>query len=429
MTAMRSRLRQLVGSPLVMVVVALLLRLAVVAYTGSYHKRPELDHYDFGAETGRVARALATGKGFSSPLHGETGPTAWLMPVYPLVLAGIFKLLGVYSTASAVTILVLGCIFSALTCLPIYGIGRRTLGEGVALGAAWAWALHYWSIHVATQWIWDSSLYALLVALVFLWALEIERVESLWGWLGFALLCGFTVMVNTTLLAALPLLGLWICWRRARRPRWLLPVGVAAVVFLVSMAPWFVRNYRAFGQVVFPRSNFGLELYLGNMPNPENDIFASRLHPSDNAEELEQYQRLGELNYMAEKRRQATEAIRADPGEFVRRCVLRVVNWWFGPWESIWKNWQQGRWGIGRRALVTQLVGVLGLLGLYLAWRERREAAVVYAIVLFCFPLVYYFTQANARYRLAVDPLLILLAVYAVARLVPPSKGIVPSHD
>lgn len=425
---MLAQLKRLLRSPWAAVVVALVVRLAVMAWAQSYIKNPEMEYYDFGAETGRVARAIASGQGFSSPLHGETGPTAWLMPVYPYLLAGIFKVFGIYSVPSAIVTVVLNCVFSALTCLPIYWIGRKTLGEGVALGATWAWAFYYWSIHVATQWIWDTSLYTLLVALVLWCTLEMPQQERLSRWIAYALLCGFAVMVNTSLAVVLPLIGLWVCWHRARRPGWLAPAVVAAAVFLATMVPWFIRNYVAFGQVVFPRSNLGLELYLGNIPNSEDDIFASLLHPSISAEELGQYRRVGELGYMAEKKRQALAAIRADPGEFARRCVLRAVNWWFGPWEYILRDWQQGRYVIGRRALLTFTVGVLSLAGFFLAWRDRREAIAVYGAVLFAFPLIYYLTQSNARYRLVVDPLLILLAVYAVARLLPGGTATEPTH-
>ena len=45
-------------------------------------------------ETGSIAHSLATGKGFSNPFLRDTGPTAWLTPVYPLLVAAAFKLFG-----------------------------------------------------------------------------------------------------------------------------------------------------------------------------------------------------------------------------------------------------------------------------------------------------------------------------------------------
>src|ERR1700735_3367484 len=112
-----------------MVVVALALRLAVMTFLYAERTDPARDHWRCGGEAGRIARSIVQGEGFSNPLFGKTGPTAWLAPVYPYILAGIFKLLGVYSKASAIAALALDCLFSALTCIPIYFIASRHFGE------------------------------------------------------------------------------------------------------------------------------------------------------------------------------------------------------------------------------------------------------------------------------------------------------------
>src|SRR6266852_1307171 len=111
-----------------MVLVALAVRLAVVAFVYSDWLDASRDHYYFGYENGRVARSIALGQGVSNPLHGDSGPTAMIMPVYPVILASIFKIFGIYSKASAIAILSLNSLFSALTCLPIVLICRKLLG-------------------------------------------------------------------------------------------------------------------------------------------------------------------------------------------------------------------------------------------------------------------------------------------------------------
>ena len=110
-----------------MVVVALVLRLIVMSFLYPERTDPYRDHWRFGGESGRIARSIAQGEGFSNPLFGKTGPTAWLAPVFPYLLAGIFKIFGVYSKASAIVALALDCLFSALTCIPIYFIARKHL--------------------------------------------------------------------------------------------------------------------------------------------------------------------------------------------------------------------------------------------------------------------------------------------------------------
>ena len=56
----------------------------------TYRFRPYGDHFQFGWEMGRIARALVTGYGYADPFTGHTGPTAWVAPLYPMLLgAGV----------------------------------------------------------------------------------------------------------------------------------------------------------------------------------------------------------------------------------------------------------------------------------------------------------------------------------------------------
>src|SRR6266705_4018271 len=112
-------------SPAFIVIVALILRLAVIGLGHTYRITPRRDHFQFGWEMGRIARSIAIGQGFSSPTDFPTGPTAWAPPLYPYLMAGVFKVLGVYSSSSAAMILAINSIFSALTCLTLYHIAIR----------------------------------------------------------------------------------------------------------------------------------------------------------------------------------------------------------------------------------------------------------------------------------------------------------------
>src|ERR1700740_3014554 len=62
-------------SILFIVLVALLLRLAVIAVGHTYRITPRRDHFQFGWEMGRLARSIATGQGFSSPTDLPSGPS------------------------------------------------------------------------------------------------------------------------------------------------------------------------------------------------------------------------------------------------------------------------------------------------------------------------------------------------------------------
>src|ERR1700710_1246947 len=77
--------------------VGLALRVAYIPLAHTYKIRLILDHFQFGWEMGRIARALVTGYGFANPFNGHSGPTAWTPPLYPLLLAGVFKFFGIYT--------------------------------------------------------------------------------------------------------------------------------------------------------------------------------------------------------------------------------------------------------------------------------------------------------------------------------------------
>src|SRR5260221_4123756 len=103
------------SSLLVPVLVAFILRLAVIGFLYPEQLDPARDHWQFGYESGRIARSIVLGKGFSSPLFGDTGPTAWMTPAYPCLVALVFKAFGIYTETSALFLLSLNAIFSALT--------------------------------------------------------------------------------------------------------------------------------------------------------------------------------------------------------------------------------------------------------------------------------------------------------------------------
>jgi hypothetical protein len=119
------------------ILVAFLLRLIVVAFVYKGFLDPGRDHWEFGHEIGRVARSILVGHGFANPYWADTGPTALLTPVFPYFFSGIFAILSVCTKASALAILTINSLFSALTCLPIFFSARIGFGLRTAKRCAW----------------------------------------------------------------------------------------------------------------------------------------------------------------------------------------------------------------------------------------------------------------------------------------------------
>src|SRR5436305_14720075 len=84
-----------------MVLIGLSLRVGYIVIHHTYKFKVIEDNFTFGWEMGRIGRSIALGQGFSNPFNETTGLTAWEPPLYPYLIAAVFKVFGIYSHASA----------------------------------------------------------------------------------------------------------------------------------------------------------------------------------------------------------------------------------------------------------------------------------------------------------------------------------------
>lgn len=385
---------------------------------------PVRDFVPYGYELGRVARAIAAGQGFSSPLRMvDSGPTAWFTPIYPYLVAAIFKIWGIYSDQSRAIIQTLNCAFMSLTIIPIYSIARKTFGEAVALGASWIWVFLPTSLFFAVAWIWDTSLIALFLALIFWATLAMHEARTTWSWAGYGALWGIGVLINPSVLSLFPFLVGWVIWesRRDGAP-WIKYSCATILVFAVALVPWTVRNYRVFGKIIVLRSNFGLELWLGNNPGVP-DSWSPWLHPNDNLQEALKYKRMGEIAYMAEKQQQAFAFIRTHPMDTLRFTFHRFVDNWLNVSDSPIDSWSYSPLYVKLFVVLNILLPLFSLLGALFAYRTGCPEAFPYAIVMLVFPLVFYLTHTSPRYRFPMDPIMMVLSAYGVAQTIALLRG------
>jgi len=405
-----AKTRALFWSPRAMVVTALALRLLVMGFVYKMQLDPAQDHWTFGWENGRVARSIVTGRGFSSPYPEPSGPTALMPPLYAYLLAGVFKLFGIYTMTSALVILTLNNIFSSLTCLPIFWIARRVFGLRVAAWAGWTWAFFPYAVFLSNRWIWETILTMLLLTLLALMTLHLDRSPSLIAWAGYGVLWGLAALSNPATLSTLPFLGAWIWLRHWRRGRNCTGSAfVASLIFLMVITPWIWNSSRNYGRFVAFRNNFGLEFLSGNTGDGSNPAWVNDL-PDENPAEMKKVQRMGEPAYLAEKQQQAKEWIGRHRLRFAELTLRRMLYNWTGFW-SLRPLWTLG--GTGLPHIFTySLVSFLAFAGLGIAVRNGRDGAVPLAILLICFPVVYYITHLDERFRHPIDPIVVILAAF-----------------
>jgi 4-amino-4-deoxy-L-arabinose transferase-like glycosyltransferase len=395
---------------------ALLIRVLYITLAHTYRFSSFEDHFAFGYEMARIARALVTGYGYADPFSGHTGLTAWVPPLYPLLIAAIFKMAGVYTPLSAWILLTLNSVFSAATALCVYEIAARCFNRKVALWSAWIWALYPAAMQYAARWVWETSLSPFLFAAVLVLALRMRAIgepenrsdPSTVRWLLFGFLWALIALSNSTLLLFLPICGIWILLGAPNRAAALTRATLSGLLFVACITPWIYRNWRAFHAFIPMRSNFGAELYAGNGPGAYGFRYGVLIGlPAQDAQHR-LYVQLGELAYVQQRGQLAKAWIATHPAHFAALSLKRFYFFWASVPHPSDKHWFLDF----VREVNYCLPSITGILGLILSIRRRIPAAGLFAWAFVLLPLTYYFVTVEARFRHPLEPLIVVLSVY-----------------
>jgi hypothetical protein len=376
-------------------------------------------------EAARVAYFLRTQGVFANPyVTLPTGPTAHVAPGYPAFLAAIYWVFGTgamgafmcKAVEASVLVLQVALVPLAATAL---GTGRWTgfLAAFLSIGG-----MHH-------SFLWESNFCGLmlilstLLACRYLATLEtgpISRTSlkfldtpgglawvlgALWGML---LLTG----PNTgSVWLAWILAAAWISRRRGLASVWL----PAAIVPILLVMPWIARNQSVFHRLIPIRGNLGLELWVSNNPcakitfaqNLNSDCFP---HPNRSLAEAQEVARIGEAEYNRMRFHAALAWIRGNPARAFGMWIWRAVYFWFPPPNDPVSKAPRPRWSFW----VVNVLTVLTAPGLVLLWRASRPGAVICAIFLGLYPLIYYILQWMERYRFAITWVTFILAAVAI---------------
>lgn len=359
-------------------------------------------------ELGAIAISLMQTGQFADPYLGPTGPTAHLPPIYPYILSLIYRWFGLTSTAGYVSLLLLlltGSLLFAL--LPWFsfrlGLSRQA---GFLGGLAAALSVEGWDQH--GEYLTGFVLALLLIAFLQRWTRNrISWHDSLI--LGLAM--GAAFHLQPALLPVMVGCMAFEAWWSRSQQKWVL-LGVMILGVGLACTPWAWRNYKTFNVLIFIRSNFGLELRMGNHEGAaatmeEMDEQMSRQnkhrHPTISSTEANILREMGEIEYMRQAGREALDWIRTHPGKFFRLTVQRIANLWLGPLYE---------------PTAAAGVSALTILAFWGLWRTSPILTVPHRAVLIIplatYPVIYYFVAYMPRYRVPIDWLLYILAGAAV---------------
>jgi hypothetical protein len=408
------RLQAIATSLTLIVAIAFVARVGFAVSQARKIPDAALAHVPFENETGSIAQAIATGQGYSNPFARNTGPTAWLTPIYPWLAVAAFKIFGVFTIRAFYFLVFLNIVFSSVACVPLYAVGKRIAGIGVGAIAAWLWAVYPNAVMTPFEWIWDTSL-ATLLSVVLLWAtMLLAESRRMRDWCFYGLLWGFVLMTNPSLGSLLPFLLGWAAYRawwkasRVENNSRLLQPAAALAIAILCCVPWTIRNYSVFHRFVPLRSNFPLELYIGNNENYDDQ------HPHypgmvTKDRETWRYIKMGETPFMDEEMRKAKKFIFSHPRVEGILFYERFIAFWGGIPNPIDKFMQTDSLLVRSLILCAMLSGVGALAGVVVLIWKQSDYAFPLAIYPIIFPFLYYITHTSLRYRHPIEPQILLL--------------------
>jgi hypothetical protein len=235
--------------------------------------------------------------------------------------------------ASAIVLLSLNALMSALVCVLVFLIARISFGERAAKWSGWAWAFCPYAIYFPVERIWETWLATLLLCLLFLITLNLEN-ENKFGLGVFGLLWGLAALTSPALLSVLPFLAGWVIYRR-----------IAAAN---AGSPSMSLRRSHFWRSSHPGSSATTKSSIASFPSattwdrsaPGHKRRRHRTGALTNSDrgiiqqEWNEFKQLGELGYMDKKKRQAIEFIRANPGWYAWTSVRRAI--FCGPATGAW---------------------------------------------------------------------------------------------
>jgi 4-amino-4-deoxy-L-arabinose transferase-like glycosyltransferase len=207
----------------------------------------------------RVAKTLEEGKEFIDS-NGEYSTRA---PLFPFWLSGVFRIAGEGLTIPLILNCLLGVFLIYLLyslCLEMTGLQTESL---IAAGAVAASpGLITYSVLLQSE---TLSLMFFLTALLF--AFRFTKSSSILDAVVVGICCGFAALTRAVFLGYFPALLLLMWFMRQKKnipaPR---PLVAAAILFVMVLGPWTIRNYSLHHRIIPVSSGGGNSLLTGNNP-------------------------------------------------------------------------------------------------------------------------------------------------------------------
>lgn len=325
-------------------------------------------------------------------------------PLYPTFIAGVYMIFG----QSPVMVQLMQSALGALAVLVFYYILKKAYSGRIARIGAVIVAVYPFFIFFTGLLLTETLfIFMLLAAMCFLYFSR--REKGLPDIIIAGVLLGFCILIRGSFILfpifLFPFFMICIANKRQAFSRYVMLL----VVVLVTISPWWGRNYRVLGHFVPATTQGGASLYEANNPEADGGPMLDRLKVPAKVDEMSEYERDRFMRGMA------VDYIASNPSDFFKLALIKFGRFW-NPVPNF----------IGYRKPLYMIVGAVSVLfilisafvGFYIRRHEWRKNIFLLSPVIY-FTLLHMVFIGSVRYRISIMPFVIIFSAIALSKYLP----------
>jgi 4-amino-4-deoxy-L-arabinose transferase-like glycosyltransferase len=396
--------------------------LGLVLRVGAWNQKANTDRLQYSTDSVQytaLAKNLLAGNGYRGADHmlakkGEL--TAFYAPAYPIFIAGLYAVFG----QSEKVVLIAHVLLGLLSIYLVYLLGARLYSETAGVIAALIFGLIPQIVHYEFLLI-SETLFIFLVLIIAILMVDVLNDEnsSLRQYVLIGLLLGVAYLCRQTVLI-LPLVFSVAVWfkRKDKGVAWVAKrLSIFAVLVLLVIMPWAVRNYVVFGEFMFGTTTAPATLWWGTYEETGKELGPliddyKRKHPDK-----------GEVEMSHMMSAEAKTRLSSMNLSQLSTMMLHRLRRMFGyPAKHVNIRGVQTRTGVFYTFLY------LGILGFFASARRHPERAMFAWFIVLTFSL-HMATLAVFRYSMPMVPFLVIGLSYCLVKLFESMRALVMTKE
>lgn len=380
-------------------------------------------------EYGIIARSLMAGEGYSVPVLEQSStdntmkeldiyrPSAYHLPFYPMLLATIYTF--VKSPISTFVLVSLQVLLASVTCILIYLVALRIFADRKVATIAGCLMIFNPTFILYVVRLIPETILIFWLSLMLLYLLLLKNSPSYSNSLIAGTLLGVSLLTSNVVVPMIPFIVIWllISLTISLKQRVKIIILTMFTAFMV-VSPWLVRNYIVFKEFPLMKTTLGHNLWLGNNPKATGTFYDQA------GEEIRvlllkdfiEGQKLSELEQDKGLHAKAMEFIKKNPAHYVWLSMKRFYYFiWFPP-----DNFVSGEALFHKKIseIPYGLILISCIAGAFLSLRKYpKEVFLIFSIILSQALLFSFIIVGHPRYRMTIEPYIILFSAYTASFL------------